>query len=118
MRKIFEKQKNREKSSRRFRSKRREVEFTNDGPVRKLSGTSFGKEDIDPRTTVTVKEESDGRDALEETIPRVIPEEDSTDKPQCDPRRTSNAGSVKPTDSSKKLFAEGAKLVRPIAPVL
>ena len=118
MRKIFEKQKSREKSSRRFRSKRREVEFTNNGPVRKPSGTSFGKEDIDPRTTVTVKEESDGREALEEPKPRALPEESSTDRPQCDPRRTSNAGSVKSTDSSKKLFAEGAKLVRPIAPVL
>ena len=40
----------------------------------------MGKEDIDPRTTVTVKEEhSEGREALEETIPRVLPEKDSTD---------------------------------------
>ena len=35
----------------------------------------FRKGDFDPRTTVTVKEEySEGREALEETIPRVIPE--------------------------------------------
>ena len=45
------------------------------GPVRNYRGTSFRKEDFDPRTTVTVKEKySEGREALEETIPRVIPE--------------------------------------------
>ena len=40
----------------------------------------FRKGDFDPRTTVTVKEEySEGREALEEAIPREIPEEDTTD---------------------------------------
>ena len=45
------------------------------GPVRNYRGTSFRKEDFDPRTTVTVKEESDGREALEELKPRALPEE-------------------------------------------
>ena len=45
------------------------------GPVQNHRETSFRKGDFDPRTTVTVKEEySEGREALEETIPRVIPE--------------------------------------------
>ena len=40
----------------------------------------FRKGDFDPRPTVTVKEEySEGREALEEAIPREIPEEDTTD---------------------------------------
>ena len=35
----------------------------------------FRKGDFDPRTTVTVKKEySEGREALEEEIPRIIPE--------------------------------------------
>ena len=45
------------------------------GPVQNHRETSFRKGDFDPRTTVTVKEEySEGREALEEAIPRVIPE--------------------------------------------
>ena len=40
----------------------------------------FRKGDFDPRPTVKVKEEySEGREALEEAIPREIPEEDTTD---------------------------------------
>ena len=50
------------------------------GPVQNHRETSFRKGDFDPRTTATVKEEySEGREALEETIPRVNPRKDTTD---------------------------------------
>ena len=61
--------------------KKIEVKITNTTDRFKTIGRHlFRKGDFDPRPTVTVKEEySEGREALEEAIPREIPEEDTTD---------------------------------------
>ena len=90
------------------------------GPVRNHRGTSFRKEDFDPRTTVTVKEKySEGREALEEIIPRAIPEVillTTSVRPQGE--RVTQQTTRKTGNSLRKFFTEGAKLARSTAPVL
>ena len=63
--------------------KKIEVKITNTTDRFKKKNTGrhlFRKGDFDPGPTVTVKEEySEGRETLEEAIPRDIPEEDTAD---------------------------------------